>query len=110
MDAAAGLRAGPDCARGDALVVVFLRGAADTLNLVVPHGETAYYARRPALGIPRPDDALRRPSAGALDLDGFFGLHPSWRRCCRPGRPGTWRRSMPAARPTRAAATSAPWR
>ena len=30
--------------RGDTLVVVFLRGAADALNMVVPHGEDAYYA------------------------------------------------------------------
>jgi uncharacterized protein (DUF1501 family) len=43
--------------RGDTLVVVFLRGAADVLNMVVPHGEDAYYALRPTLGIPRPDDA-----------------------------------------------------
>ncbi len=42
--------------RGDTLVVVFLRGAADVLNMVVPHGEDAYYALRPTLGIPRPDD------------------------------------------------------
>lgn len=63
--------------RGDTLVVVFLRGAADSLNVLVPHGEAAYYQRRPTLGIPRPDD--RRAAAGrrAIDLDGFFGLHPS---------------------------------
>ncbi len=33
--------------RGDTLVVVFLRGAADVLNMVVPHGEDAYYQLRP---------------------------------------------------------------
>ena len=43
--------------RGDTLVVVFLRGAADVLNMVVPHGEDAYYQLRPSLGIPRPDDS-----------------------------------------------------
>ncbi len=37
--------------RGDTLVVVFLRGAADVLNMVVPHGEDAYYQLRPTLGI-----------------------------------------------------------
>ena len=62
--------------RGDTLVVVFLRGAADTLNMVVPHGEAAYYARRPTLGIPRPDDRQAPPNLRAVDLDGFFGLHP----------------------------------
>jgi uncharacterized protein (DUF1501 family) len=50
------------------LVVIFQRGAADGLNIVVPHGERAYYAMRPSINIPRQD---------VLDLDGFFGLHPS---------------------------------
>ncbi len=63
--------------RGDTLVVVFLRGAADALNIVVPHGEAAYYEHRPTLGIPRPDDS-RAPSAQrTVDLDGFFGFHPA---------------------------------
>ncbi len=63
--------------RGDTLVVVFLRGAADALNLIVPHGEAEYYARRPTLGIPRPDDSHAPAAARAVDLDGFFGLHPA---------------------------------
>ncbi len=42
--------------RGDVLVCVFLRGAADALNVVVPHGERRYYELRPTLAIPRPDD------------------------------------------------------
>jgi len=50
------------------LVVVFQRGAADGLNIVVPHGEAAYYALRPSINIPRQQ---------VLDLNGFFGLHPS---------------------------------
>lgn len=50
------------------LVVLFQRGAADGLNIVVPHGESAYYAARPTINIPR---------KSVLDLDGFFGLHPS---------------------------------
>jgi uncharacterized protein (DUF1501 family) len=62
--------------RGDVLVVVFLRGAADVLNMVVPHGEDAYYQLRPSLGIPRPDDASSMPNERAIDLDGFFGFHP----------------------------------
>lgn len=63
--------------RGDTLVVIFLRGAADVLNMVVPHGEEAYYQLRPSLGIPRPDDLKAKPEERAVDLDGFFGLHPS---------------------------------
>ncbi|MCB0030886.1 MAG: DUF1501 domain-containing protein, partial [Anaerolineales bacterium] len=60
--------------RGDTLVVVFLRGGADGLNIIVPHGDDEYYRRRPTIGIPRPDQA---GADGALDLDGFFGLHPT---------------------------------
>ena len=55
------------------LVAIFQRGAADGLNVVVPHGETAYYALRPTIAIPRPGSG----PDGAIDLDGFFGLHPS---------------------------------
>lgn len=62
---------------GDTLVVVFLRGAADALNIIVPHGDDDYYRHRPALGIPRPDDRSAEAAARTLDLDGFFGLHPS---------------------------------
>jgi uncharacterized protein (DUF1501 family) len=63
--------------RGDTLVVVFLRGAADVLNMVVPHGEDAYYQLRPSLGIARPDDSRAKKEERAVDLDGFFGLHPN---------------------------------
>jgi uncharacterized protein (DUF1501 family) len=56
------------------LVVIFQRGAADGLNIVVPHAEKAYYKARPSIAIPRPKPG--DPEA-AIDLDGFFGLHPS---------------------------------
>ena len=62
--------------RGDVLVVVFLRGAADVLNLVVPYGEDALYALRPTLAIARPDDGRTNHDQRAINLDGFFGLHP----------------------------------
>ncbi|HXD08853.1 MAG TPA: DUF1501 domain-containing protein [Anaerolineales bacterium] len=65
--------------RGDTLVVVFLRGAADILNMVVPHGEDAYYQLRPTLGIPHPDDLNTKMEERVIDLDGFFGFHPSMR-------------------------------
>src|SRR5277367_5752807 len=58
------------------LVAIFQRGAADGLNVVVPHAEKAYYALRPTIAIPRPSAAVGR-GANAIDLDGFFGLHPS---------------------------------
>ena len=54
--------------RNKRLVVIFQRGAADGLNIVVPHGESQYYAMRPSINIPK---------KSVLDLDGFFGLHPS---------------------------------
>jgi uncharacterized protein (DUF1501 family) len=55
------------------LVVLFQRGAADGLNIVVPFAEPNYYRLRPTIGIPQP----RRGGAdAAIDLDGFFGLHP----------------------------------
>ncbi len=56
------------------LVVLFQRGAADGLNIVVPFAEPNYYKIRPSIAIPEP----RRGGAdAAIDLDGFFGLHPS---------------------------------
>jgi uncharacterized protein (DUF1501 family) len=56
------------------LVVLFQRGAADGLNIVVPFGERNYYRMRPTIAVPEP-----RPGGTdcAADLDGFFGLHPS---------------------------------
>ncbi|MBN2548577.1 MAG: DUF1501 domain-containing protein [Anaerolineales bacterium] len=62
---------------GDTLVVVFLRGAADGLNLAPPYGEPDYYNLRPTLGIPSPGDPQASPAERAIDLDGFFGLHPA---------------------------------
>ena len=58
------------------LVAIFQRGAADGLNVVVPHGEKAYYSLRPTIAIPRPSRGEKREDT-AIDLDGFFGLHPS---------------------------------
>ena len=54
------------------LIAIFQRGAVDGLNMVVPFGDPAYYGARPTIAIPRP---AREPDT-ALDLDGFFGLHP----------------------------------
>ena len=55
-------------AQGKKLVVIFQRGAADGLNIVVPWREPNYYAMRPSIAIPQ---------KSVLDLDGFFGLHPA---------------------------------
>ncbi len=60
-------------ARQKVLVAIFQRGAVDGLNMVVPFGERAYYAARPSIAIPQPG---RGATGAAIDLDGFFGLHP----------------------------------
>ncbi len=57
------------------LVVLFLRGACDGLNAIVPYGEDAYYRARPGIGIAAPGNGAE----SALDIDGFFGFHPSLR-------------------------------
>ncbi len=62
---------------GDTLIVIFMRGGADGLNIVPPYFEDDYYLLRPSLGLPRPNDKTAPASARALDLDGKFGLHPA---------------------------------
>jgi len=56
------------------LVVLFQRGAADGLNIIVPFSEPNYYRLRPTIAIPQP---RRGVADAAIDLDGYFGLHPS---------------------------------
>ncbi|RJK97250.1 DUF1501 domain-containing protein [Vallicoccus soli] len=53
---------------GDVLVVLSLRGGFDGLSCVVPHGDPAYYANRPGIGVPK---------AALLAPDAMFGLHPA---------------------------------
>ncbi|MBV6449631.1 MAG: hypothetical protein MHPDNHAH_00343 [Anaerolineales bacterium] len=61
---------------GDILVVVFQRGGMDGINAVIPHGDADYYHNRSTLAIPEPEDGSDQTG---IDLDGFFGLHPSLR-------------------------------
>jgi len=49
------------------LVCLFQRGAVDGLNMIVPHGEAAYYAERPRIAV---------PADQVIDLGGHFGLRP----------------------------------
>ena len=60
--------------RRNVLVVIFQRGAVDGLSMVIPHGERAYYEARKNIAI-RPPQASNGDTA--VDLDGFFGLHPA---------------------------------
>jgi uncharacterized protein (DUF1501 family) len=62
----------PPTANRKTLICVFQRGAVDGLNMIVPHGDPAYYRERPRIAIPAPGK-----EGGVLDLDGTFGLHPA---------------------------------
>src|ERR1700689_993551 len=55
-----------------ALVCIFLRGGADTLNMVVPYGDDDYYRNRPPLSIARPGKGAN----AAVKIDDFYGFHP----------------------------------
>jgi uncharacterized protein (DUF1501 family) len=61
--------------RRKTLIAIFQRGAVDGLNMVVPHGERGYYELRPQIAIAQPGRGASGESV--IDLDGFFGLHPS---------------------------------
>ncbi|MFZ0594585.1 MAG: hypothetical protein WAM39_29280, partial [Bryobacteraceae bacterium] len=56
------------------LIAIFQRGAVDGLNVVVPFGDRRYYEMRPTIAVPGP---MRASEDAAIDLDGFFGLHPN---------------------------------
>jgi uncharacterized protein (DUF1501 family) len=56
------------------LIAVFQRGAADGVSMVVPFGDRSYAAARPGIAIPAPRSG---DADAAIDLDGFFGLHPA---------------------------------
>ncbi len=60
--------------RRKTLIAIFQRGAVDGLNMVVPFGERSYYDLRPNIAISKPDGTN---AEAAINLDGFFGLHPS---------------------------------
>ena len=59
---------------GRALVVVFLRGGCDGLNVLVPYGDHDYYSARPGIAISAPGS---NAADAAVDVDGFFGMHPA---------------------------------
>ena len=54
------------------LVVLFLRGGMDGLNLIVPYTDEYYYELRKSIAIPKPGT-----QNGGIDIDGSFALHPS---------------------------------
>lgn len=54
------------------LIVIMLRGAVDGLNVVAPVADENYLRLRPTIGL-----AMPGMEGGAIDLDGYFGLHPA---------------------------------
>ena len=65
------------------LVLVVLRGAVDGLALAAPYGDSDYRNVRGELALDKP-----ATTGGLLDLDGFFGLHPSLKGIHRHYRDG----------------------
>jgi uncharacterized protein (DUF1501 family) len=65
-------------AREHTLVCIFLRGAADTLNMVIPYGDDQYYKLRPTLSITAPSAGAESAEA-AVRLDEFYAFHPHLR-------------------------------
>lgn len=63
--------------RGHALIVLFLRGGSDGLNMLVPYAEDAYYRARPSLAIARPNDSRVKEASRSVQLTDHFALHPS---------------------------------
>lgn len=55
-------------ASDNVLVALSLRGGADMLSLVVPHGDVGYYKARPTIAV---------PASSLIKRDGMFGLHPA---------------------------------
>jgi uncharacterized protein (DUF1501 family) len=68
---------GKPAEQADTLVVIFLRGGADGLNIVIPYMEDDYHRSRQNIGIAAPNDRRAAAADRAIDLDGFFGMHPA---------------------------------
>ncbi len=56
--------------RRKVLVALFQRGAADGLNIVIPHGEEAYYSLRPTIAVPKTEVDRPRRSLRPASLFG----------------------------------------
>lgn len=58
------------------LVCIFLRGGADTMNLVVPYADDGYYRSRPTISI-KPPHSGSPDKSRAVRLDDRYAFHPS---------------------------------
>src|SRR5574337_1756797 len=61
-------------------VLVFLRGAYDAANALVPYASDFYYESRPHLAVPKPGSG----SQAAIALDSEWALHPALRESMLP--------------------------
>jgi uncharacterized protein (DUF1501 family) len=57
------------------VIAIFQRGAMDGISAVVPFGDRNYYSVRPNIAVPQPKSGASNDAA--IDLDGYFGLHPA---------------------------------
>jgi uncharacterized protein (DUF1501 family) len=62
------------------LLMVFLRGAYDASNLLIPTSSNFYYEARPNIAIAKPSESLE----SAILLDADWGLHPALRSSIYP--------------------------
>lgn len=74
------LWAAPSSQRRPKFILVFLRGAYDATNLLVPYNNAFYYEARPHIAVPRPSDG----EDGAIALDADWALHPRLRESMLP--------------------------
>ena len=56
------------------IIAIFQRGAMDGISAVIPFGDKNYYSVRPNIAVPEPRNGN---ADAAIDLDGFFALHPA---------------------------------
>ncbi|OZB42386.1 MAG: hypothetical protein B7X46_14265, partial [Thiomonas sp. 15-66-11] len=69
---------------GPKFILVFLRGAYDATNLLVPYTSDFYYASRPHIAVPRPASGTEGAPEGAIRLDADWALHPALRESMLP--------------------------
>ncbi|MCB0825738.1 MAG: DUF1501 domain-containing protein [Armatimonadetes bacterium] len=62
---------GGESSNRDVVLSIYLRGGADGLSMVVPHGDPLYYNKRPNIAVPDPSSG---DSNRVVDIDGYFGL------------------------------------
>ena len=65
--------------RDHTLVVLFLRGGSDGLNMLVPYADDNYYRARPSLAIAKPNDLRVKEASRSVQINDYFALHPALR-------------------------------